>query len=34
MTQQQILIVSVIVALIVGVLFGHYVWHSSAPASP
>jgi hypothetical protein len=26
MTQQQILIVSVVVALIIGVLFGHYAW--------
>jgi hypothetical protein len=26
MNQQQMLIVSIIVALIIGVLFGHYVW--------
>jgi hypothetical protein len=33
MNQQQMLIVSIIVALIIGVLFGHYVWvpHVTAP---
>ena len=33
MNQQQMLIVSIIVALIIGVLFGHYVWGSARHSS-
>jgi hypothetical protein len=32
MDQQQILIASVIVALIIGVLLGHYVWVPHIPS--